>query len=79
MHQGASFELSRTNIGGFFKFFTIRGDPFDLGGGKKLNTVVKKEIRGQKGTRKWVVEVLSFSCGAFGDILMNGNPSAQPQ
>ena len=28
-------------------------------------------IRGQKGTRKWVVEVLSFTCGAFGGTLLS--------
>ena len=32
VHQDASFELSRTAFGQFFRFFIIRGDPSDLGG-----------------------------------------------
>ena len=32
MHQEASFELSKTTIGQYFRFFTVRGNPFDLGG-----------------------------------------------
>ena len=31
----------------------------------------KKLFRTKKGTRKWVVKVLSFKCGAFGDILVS--------
>ena len=34
VHQGASFELSKTAFRQFFKIFTIRGDPSDLGGVK---------------------------------------------
>ena len=34
MHQDPSFELSKITIGNIFRFFTIRGDPFDLGGVK---------------------------------------------
>ena len=32
--QDASFELSKFTIGQFFRFFTQRGDPYDLGGVK---------------------------------------------
>ena len=32
--QGISFELSKSSFGKKFKFFTIRGDPFDLVGVK---------------------------------------------
>ena len=31
-NQDASFELSKSTIGQFFRFFTQRGDPYDLGG-----------------------------------------------
>ena len=65
VHQDASFELSKTVFGQFFKFFIIKG----VGGVQKLpnvekkveKIVIKKKFfnRGQNGTRKWVVEVLS--------------------
>ena len=32
--QDASFELSKSTFRKHFRFFTIRGDPFDLGGVK---------------------------------------------
>jgi len=32
VHQNPSFELSKSTIRQFFIFFTLRGDPFDLGG-----------------------------------------------
>ena len=34
VHQDASFELSKSTIRQFFRFFTHRGDPYDLGGVK---------------------------------------------
>ena len=34
VHQNPSFELSKSTIRQFFIFFTIRGDPCDLGGVK---------------------------------------------
>ena len=34
VHQNPSFELSKSTIRQFFRFFTIRGDPCDLGGVK---------------------------------------------
>ena len=48
VHQNASFELSNTAFGQFFKIFTIR----DLGGVK----VSGKERQGQKFKRKTVLE-----------------------
>ena len=48
VHQNASFELSNTAYGQFFKIFTIR----DLGGVK----VSGKERQGQKFKRKTVLE-----------------------
>ena len=36
VHQDTSFELSKSTIGQFFGFFTIRGDPFDFGGFRAL-------------------------------------------
>ena len=36
MNQDASFELSKSTIGQFFRFFTIRGDPFDFEGVQAL-------------------------------------------
>ena len=53
-------------FGQFFKIFTIRGDPSDLGGVKisgkeKTGSKIKKkncfEISMTKLTQKWVVEV----------------------
>ena len=34
VHQDAYFELSKSTIRQFFRFFTIRGDPFYLGWSK---------------------------------------------
>jgi hypothetical protein len=34
VHQNPSFELSKSTFG---QFFTLRGDPFDLGGGKSYH------------------------------------------
>ena len=34
VHQNHSFELSKSTIQQFFRFFTLRGYPFDLGGVK---------------------------------------------
>ena len=44
VHQNASFEQSKTVFGQFFKIFTIRGDPSDLGGVK----ISGKEKKGSK-------------------------------
>ena len=66
MHQDASFEPSKTALGHFFKKFTIRGDPSDLGGVKisgkeKTGSKFKKKdcfgISMTKPTQKWIVAV----------------------
>ena len=48
VHQNASFERSKTVFGQFFKIFTIRGDPSDLGGVK----ISGKEKTGSKIKKK---------------------------
>ena len=53
MHQGASFESLKTAFGHFFIFFIENSE--------------KNQIRRQKVTRKWVVEMLT-SCGVIGTL-----------
>ena len=48
MHQKASFEISKSAFGQFFKNFTIRGDPSDLGGIK----ISGKEKTGSEKEKK---------------------------
>ena len=43
VRQNPSFKLSKSSFRQFFRFFTLRGDPFDLGGGGvKVTTTGRK-------------------------------------
>ena len=74
VHQDAYFELSKTVFGPFLKLFIIR----ESRGVQKLPDVNKRFLknsekkflnRGQNGTRKCVVVVLSVIYGALMDTL----------
>ena len=52
VHQDASFELSKLTIGQFFRFFTHRGDPYDLGG-VKMYPHHKKMVKTRKLRLFW--------------------------
>ena len=53
VHQGASFELSKTAFQQFFKIFTNRGDPSDLGGGGQNFRQVEDGLTNQKENLFW--------------------------
>ena len=48
VHQNPSFELSKSTFRQFFRFFTLRGDPFDLGEGKIYHHRKEKSYRGPR-------------------------------
>ena len=72
VHQNASFEVSKTAFGQFFKIFTIRSKVKTSGKEKTGSKIKKKNYFGISMTiiaQKWVVEVGWKNFGLYGSPL----------
>ena len=81
VYQNPSFELSKSTFWQFFRFFILRGDPYDFGVVKSypewkkwLKKIPKKKIWKirPRGTGKWVVEVSSSQVVLSGTLYSTG-------
>ena len=79
VHQTPSFELSRSTFGQFFRFFILRGDPYDFGVVKSYTEWKKwSEKRRRKKLTKWNRKMggrsFIITSGAFEGTLLYMTP-----
>ena len=72
VHQNPSFGLSKSTFQHFFRFFTLRGDPYDFGVLKNYPNWKKWLKKNGKGwikcNQKWLVEVLTSQVELSGTL-----------